>query len=371
MLKNKKWRWLLLLPLTLLLIKCGDKKVDDGGPGDDPPNIYQSEITLPKNGATFTAGKEVPVKIIYKDGGKTLENLTLWLDDKKIFTSAEQKAEFNITIHPDSIGLGTHTIKAESKIKGNDYFESFPINVRVLSDLVPEQYTYKVVNKYPHDTKAFTEGLYIENGLMYEGTGHKGQSELRQLDFRQNKVLKKTDLDANLFGEGIAQAGDKIYQLTYTTNIGFIYDKNTFKQVGQFTYPTQGWGLTFDGTYLIMSDGSQYLSYYEPETFKFVKKMGVANNVSEVVQLNELEYINGEIWANVWMTSNIVVIDAATGKVKRTIDFSGLLTPAEELQSNADVLNGIAYDKDTKKLYVTGKYWPWLFEVTVEKKQPE
>ena len=223
-------------------------------------------------------------------------------------------------------------------------------------------YTYEVVNSYPHDTAAFTQGLVYEDGFLYEGTGLAGQSSLRKVDLTTGKVLQSVNLPEALFGEGITVFGDRIVQLTWTTRVGFVYDKKSFEKVGEFAYLTEGWGLTHDGKQLIMSDGTSTLYYLDPKTFALTGKIEVSYEGTPVVKLNELEYIKGQIYANVWQTDRIARISPKTGEVVAWIDLGGLLQ-RENYPGKADVLNGIAYDTRKGWLFVTGKLWPKVYEI--------
>jgi glutaminyl-peptide cyclotransferase len=224
--------------------------------------------------------------------------------------------------------------------------------------------TFKVINAYPHDRAAFTEGLVIDGGALYEGTGLNGQSTLRQVELESGKVLRSTALGPQYFGEGITVWGDQIIQLTWQSHQGFVYDKASFKLLKTFTYPTEGWGLTQDGTSLIMSDGTPVIHFLDPVTFQETKRITVTHQGQPVFNLNELEYARGEILANVWQTDRIARIAPETGQVIGWIDLTGLLTPADR-QPPVDVLNGIAYDTEHDRLFVTGKLWPKLFEIAL------
>ncbi len=224
-------------------------------------------------------------------------------------------------------------------------------------------YGYRVVREYPHDPTAFTQGLVYADGVLYEGTGLKGESALRKVDLETGMVLKQTALDAMHFGEGIAIVDDRIYQITWQTQAAFVYDRETLKPLTTLSYPTEGWGLTSDGERLIMSDGTNRLFFRDPDTFKGLNRVAVCDGNQPVPDLNELEYVDGEIWANVWQSDRIARIDPQTGRVTGWIDLSGLL-PEEESEGQAvDVLNGIAYDPGTGRIFVTGKLWPKLFEI--------
>ena len=224
----------------------------------------------------------------------------------------------------------------------------------------PISYTYEVINVYPHDSNAFTQGLAIDEGVMYEGTGLTGESSLRRVDLETGDVLQIYELPSNLFGEGITVFDDKIIQLTWQSQIGFVYDKNSFDLLQNFSYSTQGWGITTDGTRLIMSDGTANLYFLDPETFEKIGQVEV-HDTEPVTNLNELEYINGEVYANIWQTDTIAIINPDTGQVTGWIDLTGIYTPGTGDSNN--VLNGIAYDSENSSLFVTGKRWSQLFEI--------
>lgn len=223
-------------------------------------------------------------------------------------------------------------------------------------------YTYRVVNTFPHDASAFTQGLVFDDGIFYEGTGLRGHSSLRKLDYK-TKDIKVKPLPDEYFGEGIALHGDKIYQLTWQAHTGFVYDKKTFELLRRFDYPNEGWGLTSDGTHLIMSNGGSWLYFLDPENFKRVRKVQVKDGRQAIKNLNELEYVKGEVYANVWESDRIARIDPQTGSVIAWIDLSGLLD--DDRGDPLAVLNGIAYDHVQDRLFVTGKRWPTLFEIEV------
>ena len=227
---------------------------------------------------------------------------------------------------------------------------------------VPVYYTYKIINTYPHDGHAFTQGLVFEEGILYEGTGLRGRSTLRRVELETGNVLKLVPLPAHLFGEGITIYGDKVFQLTWKAHAGFVYDKDSFELLQEFSYPTEGWGLTHDGERLIMSDGTSTLHFLDPDTLEETGQIQVYDNEGPVTRLNELEYIRGEIYANVWQTDRIARIDPRTGQVTGWIDLAGLLSQEDRSQP-VDVLNGIAYDGQLDRLFVTGKLWPKLFEI--------
>lgn len=227
-------------------------------------------------------------------------------------------------------------------------------------------YGYEIVNIYPHDSNAFTQGLIIVGGKLLESTGQEGSSSLRTVELETGKVLKKVDVPTPYFAEGITVLNGKVYQLTWQHNVGFIYDAQTFDRVGQFNYQGEGWGLTTDGHSLILSDGSNRLKYLDPTNFRVTKTISVVEGTNPIEELNELEFVQGEIYANVWHSDRIAVIDPQSGRVKAWIDLKGLM-PEDALSSEEAVLNGIAYDQANSKFYVTGKLWPRLFEIKIKR----
>jgi glutamine cyclotransferase len=223
-------------------------------------------------------------------------------------------------------------------------------------------YSYKIDNTYPHDNGAFTQGLVFANDVIYEGTGLYGKSSLRKLDLETGKVLQSYELPAQYFGEGITVFQNIIIQLIWKSNMGFVYDESSFKLLHDFTYATEGWGITHDGERLIISDGTSTLHFLDLETFSTIGHIEVCNNDTPIDKLNELEYINGQIYANIWQTDYIAIINPQSGQVSGWIDLSGLLS-SQYCNEPVDVLNGIAYDTVNDRLLVTGKLWPWLFEI--------
>ena len=222
-------------------------------------------------------------------------------------------------------------------------------------------YGYEIVAIYAHDPKAFTQGLVWDNGVLYESTGLKGQSSLRRVDLKTGKVTQRRAVSSRYFAEGLALFNNQLIQLTWQEKTGFVYDRRTFRQLRTFRYETEGWGLTHDGMQLIMSDGTSVLRFLDPKTFTITRQITVTDNGQPVTRLNELEYVKGEIFANIWQTDLVAHIDPATGHVVGWIDLSGLLTSVE--REKTDVLNGIAYDAKGDRLFITGKLWPKLFEI--------
>ena len=234
------------------------------------------------------------------------------------------------------------------------------------SNAAVPKYGYQIVNIWPHDSNAFTQGLILADGKLLESTGQEGRSSLRSVELETGKVLKKVDVPEPYFAEGIALLNGKIYQLTWQHQLGFIYDAQSFQKVGQFNYQGEGWGLTTDGQSLILSDGSNRIRFLDPSNFSVKKTITVLDGQTPVKELNELEYVQGAIYANIWHDNRIAIIDPQSGHVTGWIDLNGLM-PEGELQDPEAVLNGIAYDQAHDKLYVTGKLWPRLFEIKVKR----
>jgi glutamine cyclotransferase len=222
-------------------------------------------------------------------------------------------------------------------------------------------YSYTVIQTYPHDPNAFTQGLFYADGYLYESTGLYGSSTLRKVELETGKVLKETVLSDQYFGEGCTIIDNTVIQLTWQSHVGFVYNKDTLQVQDNFTYPTEGWGITFNGTCLIMSDGTDILYYLNPQTYQTLGHVQVHDENASVANINELEYINGDIYANIWLTHKIAIINPQTGQVKAWINLNGLGNAASLDSTN--VLNGIAYDKQNNRLFVTGKNWSQLYEI--------
>lgn len=237
---------------------------------------------------------------------------------------------------------------------------------------VPE-YTYEVVHSYPHDRTAFTEGLFYLDGFLYESTGIEGASSVRKVRLETGEVVQRHDLPSAYFGEGIIHWKDRLIQLTYKTEVGFVYNLSTFETERRFEYPGEGWAMTQDGKNIFMSDGTAQIRIWDPETLQELRRITVTDQGQPVPNVNELEWVKGEIYANIWETDRIARIDPATGRVVGWIDLAGLLNPNERIAGpeGTDVLNGIAYDAKGNRLFVTGKRWPKLFEIRLVRRSPE
>lgn len=233
--------------------------------------------------------------------------------------------------------------------------------------ITPAVLTYSINNTYPHDTSSFTQGLVIYDGKMYEGTGENGFSKLMRVDIKTGKPEKEIKLDEKYFGEGIAILHDTVFQLTWQNNVVFAYTVNDFKKIKEFHINTEGWGITSDGKNLIVSDGSSNLYFYEPSTFRLLHTQSVTDAGSLAYNMNELEYINGYVYANQWQLPYIFKIDPANGQVVAKVNLMELWNRVKEKDQHADVPNGIAYDSASKKIYITGKRWPELYEIQFSK----
>lgn len=321
--------------------------------------LHIIRIDSPQNGAIITKGDLVNLSI------KLIDSV-LVPDSLQLFVNNEPFGEIGldgIIIGSEHFQLGANNIRVAAW--RNKQRQSASVGLVVKSNIVPKQLKYKVIQVYNHDPQAYTQGLFFHNGFLYEGTGQKGASSLRMVELRTGKVLQSINLGNEYFGEGVALLNGTIYQLTWTSGTGFTYDLQTFTKKSSFSYSTQGWGLTTNGNHLIMSDGSNIIRFVDPNGFNQLRHIEVFDNNGPVKLLNELEYIDNQIFANVYLTNKVVVIDPATGAVTASIDFSDIL-PKNKRSGREDVFNGIAHDTLTHHTFVTGKYWSKLFEVEIQ-----
>ena len=317
------------------------------------------EVLAPADNSTFSCAGKISVSVAPAAAHSRIDSLEIWVDGKRtdVITELPVTTELPATGVPGRISIRTVAYSSSSKPQTVTLF------VTLLSDIVPETYRYRVVKTYPHDRHAYTQGLVYDEGCFYEGTGQMGQSSLRKVEVETGKIMSQVNLDGSLFGEGVALLGERIYQLTWTSKVGFVYEKSTLKQINRIYYQTQGWGLTTIGDTLAMSDGTNVIWFLDPD-FNVLSSIAVWDNKGMVDSLNELEMIEGELWANIWQTDHIARIDPLTGKVLGYVELANIL-PKEDRAQDTDVLNGIAWDEDGRRLFVTGKYWPKLFEITV------
>ncbi len=364
-------RYAILLFITILItwtISCSGSRGKDV---EAKPNIASSveeamlkliKVVSPGENTGFKIGDQIKVVIAPEDDKKLPDSVTISFDGRKVTTLTDTPWEYIIQSSLLN-STGRKSLKVASFKNGRQH-NTITRFMIVYSDIIPKRNGYKVVQSYPHDTEAFTQGLIYDKGIMFESTGQKTSSSLRETELKTGKVVRQLDLDDNLFGEGITLYGDRLYLVTWQNKVGFVYEKSTFKVINKIYYATEGWGLTTIGNKIVMSDGTNTLYYYDPETFTVISRIEVYDNEQKIDSLNELEYINGEIWANVWMSDNIARIDPLTGKVLAIINLKGLL-PESEKKPDTDVLNGIAFDKESGRIFVTGKKWPKLYEIRI------
>ncbi|MCK4661260.1 MAG: glutaminyl-peptide cyclotransferase [Bacteroidales bacterium] len=309
----------------------------------------------------YIIGDIIIIELTSIDSLNIIDSVQFTIDDELNSTKLEEK--YLINWKTDKANVGNHEILAI--VFYNDSLKAhIGETVTLISDIEPKSLKYKVINTFPHDKYAYTQGLIYEDGYLYEGTGQYRESSLRKVDLKSGELLKTFKLPDNVFGEGVTFYNNKIIQLTWKSWLGYVYDKDAFKLLYKFNYPVpiEGWGLTFDGENLIVSDGTQNLMFFDPESFIELKRIEVFDNKGAVMNINELEYINGTIYANLYLTDNIIQIDPKSGKVLALINLSGILNKKFH-HKNINVLNGIAYNPENKTLFVTGKYWPKLFEI--------
>jgi glutamine cyclotransferase len=319
------------------------------------------KIVTPEENTGFKLNQPVKVTMALEDNKIAPDSVTVFFNGSYVTSVKSDPWEYSIP-PAFTVTTGRKSLKVTA-FKGGKPQNTVTRFMIIYSDIVPKKYSYKVIHAYPHDRDAFTQGLVYDNGVLYEGTGENGSS-LREVNLETGKVVRQLNLDESLFGEGIALCRDRIYQVTWKSKVGFIYNKSDFKLINKIYYPTEGWGLTTMDDKIVMSDGTNVLYFYEPDMFTVISKIEVYDNEKKRDSLNELEYINGEIWANIWINNHIARIDPVSGKVLGYIDLKGIL-PSSERNAETDVLNGIAYDNKGNRIFVTGKRWPKLFEIKI------
>lgn len=312
----------------------------------------------PTNGTLYSQGETFEIKLSLVNDTLMPDSVILFIDNKRIAPIKD----LSKGISTDRMPLGNRQIRASAWLNGNRQTAS--VGVKVKANKPPRKMQYRVINTYPHDINAYTQGLFYHDGYLIESTGQKGKSSLRRVELETGKVTQSLNLDRKYFGEGATLYNNKIYQITWTSRKGFVYDADNFTLIRTFDYLTQGWGLTTIDDMLVMSDGSNTLYFLEPQTFAEQHRIEVYDNEGPVSKLNELEYIKGKIYANIYLDEKIVIINPNTGMLEAEVDFNGLLTKKDN-HRNIDVFNGIAWDKENERIYVTGKNWPKLFEVEI------
>lgn len=343
--------------------RSGKKSSVEVGPEKDLNEIAAIKLIKmisPEENSGFKLHDQVRVVLALANKNESPDSVTISFNGTAVTTLKSEPWDYVI---PSSYTntTGRKSLKATAYKGGK---AQIPITrfIIIYSDIVPKRNSYKVLHSYPHDREAFTQGLIYDKGELLEGTGQKSGSSLREVELETGKVIRQHNLDDTLFGEGIALYKDRIYQVTWQNKVGFVYDRSTFNLINKIYYPTEGWGLTTIDSKIVMSDGTNILYFFEPEMFTVVSRIEVYDNEKKIDSLNELEYINGEIWANIWMSDLIARIDPISGKVLAYVDLKGIL-PESERNPDTDVLNGIAYDKSGGRIFVTGKKWPKLYEI--------
>ena len=342
--------------VMLLIVSCSNSKEETKKP-TSPRIRKQTSVASPTQNQNFVRGAMIPMEVKSSEEFE-IDSIQLTVGDETI---TYYEPTFEVTIPTRQVGMWRLLAKVFSGKSSETHYRS----IIVLPENAPELYTYTVVNTYPHDIEDYTQGLLIKDGILYESTGQRGKSTFKKKNLTTGETEKVINLAADLFGEGLAYINNEFYQLTWTSGQGFVYN-DQMEQVRTFNYQVQGWGLTTLNNELVLTDETEKLYFVEPSSFTIQRKIEVYDNVSKIDSLNELEVIDGLIYANVYLKDFIVVIDPETGEVLRKIDCSGLLTDAEK--ARADVLNGIAKDPESDRIFITGKWWPKLFEVTFQPK---
>lgn len=348
------------LILGILVILIGSMVIIPMIQNSDDTDLLAAEFSFKDN---LKAGWNEIVPIEINVNSEEIVKIELIYNDSLFKTWNNPKGKIKYQFNAGYYGLGSKSVSLVSTFKNGDVLTDDRM-VRILSDILPEIWKAKIVNTYPHLISSYTQGLEFNNGILFEGTGQKGQSMIAQVDLNTGVVnpSKNVHLDENYFGEGITIFGEKLFQITWQEGKCFVYNKNTVQIEKEFTYTGEGWGLCNDGKSLIMSDGTERITFRNPTTFAIERTIEVYDNQSPIGKINELEYIDGKIYANIYMTNNIIVIEPTNGKILAVIDCTEIETTG---RGNGDVLNGIA--QNNGKIYLTGKNWGKLFEVKFEK----
>lgn len=350
----KIYKLLIVTFLSLLSASCGN---------DTTTKIDLFDIEIINEKKRFTTSEKVEVQLKNKKN-KAISSVTYFLNDKEIVTVDGNKTS---TLNLSEEKLGTQIIKAE--ITHEDGIAEDYASITTVSSIKPKLYSYKILETYPHDMTAYTQGLEFVGDDLYESTGRYKMSSLRKVDLKTGEVLQKTDLAPNFFGEGLTVMGDNIYQLTWKENVGFVYNKETLKKTGQFTYGNskEGWGLCNDGTVIYKSDGSEKIWTLDATNQAEQSHIEVYTNTSKIDTINELEWVEDRIYANIYQKDAIAIVDPNNGAVEGVINLKGLKDKVTQ-HAKLDVLNGIAYKGEKNILYITGKNWDKLFKIEVFEK---
>lgn len=343
--------------LSVLFYSCKN----DNAPVIDKRLETYTKLTSPANNSSVKINDSIRVSLGILKNDVTLDSSEIFYDNVLV---SPLKNGLTYSWLPSDNKLGIHKITVKTFYKDGKN-ESLESSVKVLSDIVPKVSKFTVVKTYPHDKEDFTEGFEYYKGYLYESTGLEGKSLIKKYDLTTGKSVKEVTLDKEYFGEGITILDNKIFQLTWKNKKGFVYNLDDFKFIQNFTYGTEGWGMTNNGKDLIMSDGTNKIYFMNPYSFSITDKIEVYDNMGPIVNINELEYYKGAIYANVWRTPLILKIDAATGKILSRMDMQEIISKAGNPQE-VDVLNGITINPSTGNLLVTGKLWNKIFEIKIE-----
>ncbi|HNS30987.1 MAG TPA: glutaminyl-peptide cyclotransferase [Tenuifilaceae bacterium] len=353
------WPFLLWSMAIFHLAACNGPKKQEHSPGvKKHPDLQLVRFDQPVNGSMFAQGEAVMLSLRVVADTVKPDSVLLYADSRFL----AKLDELTYSMETQTLPLGSRRIRATAWYNGER--QTVSVGIRIKAGKSPRTMNYRVVNTFPHDKEAYTQGLFYHNGYLIESTGQKGMSTLRRVEIKTGKVVQSVNLDQNYFGEGATLYKDEIYQLTWTSRKGFVYNPQTFSLIRTFEYLTQGWGITTMHDTLIMSDGSNVLYFLEPKSFTELRRVEVCDSNGPVSQLNELEYIQGKVYANIYQTDRIVIINPSSGMVEAQVDFSNLLKLSDR-HRNIDVFNGIAWDEENQRLFVTGKNWPKLFQVEI------
>jgi glutaminyl-peptide cyclotransferase len=354
-----KYKLFSFIVLGTVLYSCGDTKNDEKLFSIDTSSLKQA----------YNPSESIDLKL-KNEQNKSIDSTIFYLNDKKIGKALKNEA---LKYSLENEKLGYTKLKALVYAEGNN--SEAETNFTIYNKDAPQPLKYKIVNTFPHDIKAYTQGYEFYKDTLLEGTGNgagigtgkKGVTSIRKTDYRTGKVIKEVDLPEQIFGEGITVLNNKLYQLTYRNNEAYVYNVNTFEKEKTLPYfkQTEGWGLTNDGTYLYMSDGSEKIYKLDPETFKMIDYINVYTNSNKIEEVNELEWIDGKIWANIYQKEAIAIINPKTGAIENIINFGELKSKVTN-HPDIDAFNGIAYNPITKTIFVTGKNWDKSFEIAIE-----
>ena len=346
------------LLLGLLCAACTQNPTPSNTPRDAQPKLSGGRIATPTTDTTLLLGASLRITL-QTDPAQTFDSVTLQIEKTQLNPTNDTLYDTN------HLGTGIHWMQATFWKNNNSLTDRRKL--RILAPKPPKNYTYITEKEFPHDPKAYTQGLLFHDGYLYESTGQRGESSLRKVDLHSGDVLKKIDLAPEYFGEGLEYLNGKLYQLTWTKGTGFVYDAESFASLRTFHYNTQGWGLTTDGASFYLTDGSENIYILDTANFRIVRTLQAYTERAPLKNLNELEWVDGKLYANIYTTDQIAIINPQNGVVEGLIHLTGLLRPSAT-NAQADVLNGIAYDPATQRLFLTGKYWDYLYQVRLREK---